>query len=136
MALQALVENRQPISPLELIIGNDDIEAPLGKSRFKILAAEDLDTVDVSKLRHKWRMSKSRSAGLSSISSTLHPHLPPWCLALSRKRSRPGVEVTPTCPPMSSIALRTVASPKPIPGYSSTPCSRTNGVNKEPGLPG
>ena len=46
MALQALVENRQSIGPLELIIGNDDIEAPLGKSRFKILAAEDLDTVD------------------------------------------------------------------------------------------
>ena len=78
MALQALVENRQPIGPLELIIGNDDVEAPLRQSRLKILAAEISIQSIVSKLRHKWRMSRSRSAGLSSISKySLHFHPPP-----------------------------------------------------------
>jgi hypothetical protein len=80
MALQALVENRQSIGPLELIIGNDDIEAPLGKSRLKILAAEDLDTVDGVKAPAQ--MAPEQVAIRRIIIDqqySLHFHLPPWC---------------------------------------------------------
>jgi hypothetical protein len=34
---------------LELIIGDDDIEAALGKSCLKVLAPEDLGTLDIVK---------------------------------------------------------------------------------------
>ena len=46
IAFQALVENRQAVGPLQLIVGNDDIEASLGKSCLKVSATEDLHTVN------------------------------------------------------------------------------------------
>src|SRR6185436_7365122 len=57
----------------------------------------------------------ARAHEQGALASSTQNRLPCW-----------NWDSTPTRPPIRSAALRTLARPIPVPGYSSAPCRRSN----------
>src|SRR5438105_4732695 len=125
------LEYLQAIRPLQLIIDEHHIEVRLSHRLLQIRSLDHLPTRGTAEFLLQF--PPGQFAVIRAVINNEKTHASPHLLdgsSIQKLLPCPGTETTPTRPPIISTALRTVASPKPIPGYSSAPWSCSKGVKR------